>query len=237
MLIGIIALASGAQGSEDIKGGVVGGIIGFIVMFGVPGIVFLVLAWKLKKRLGDKALLLEEGTKIYDVREAAAREKERKEAELKASFTPDFEADKEFKGAKSVVWINTLSKQIQFGLPSGVISKEKDKKKMLAALFNSFVTEMIAKTKVLNLDNLTDVDLVHDSETVTNSYYDGFGHGSNYAQGSSLKVESKTTAFHYYQAEFKFNDLDNPIVYIYFNNDRKTAELLCQTVKLLTGKQ
>ena len=88
MLIGIIALASGAQGSEDIKGGVVGGIIGFIVMFGVPGIVFLVLAWKLKKRLGDKALLLAEGTKINDAREAAAREKERKEAELKAILPP-----------------------------------------------------------------------------------------------------------------------------------------------------
>ncbi len=246
ILIFILALAFGDAATKEQSGGLIAAMIVFGILFGVPGLVMLILMGKQLKLLKDEAKLLEDGRKIYDAQQKSKAIKEEKKAikeaeqlaleeTRKEGLTPDIEVNKEFKGAQARVWVNLKNKLIQFSLPSGEFVSSKDKGKFIAWLFNAR-EEILKKTKVLNLDDLDDIKLVHETQLVTETDLDGIRVKGDYIASGSGKITRTSTTYHYYQVEFMFKDIDYPVVHIFFNNDREQAETLYQTVKILTNK-
>ncbi len=172
-----------------------------------------------EKRLKQEALQAEEAS----IRES-----------IKASKTPDFPVQKEFFAVKAYVWINTDEKLIQFSFASGVLAKNSNGK------FLKPREELFNKTKVLKLEDLAKIELAHDSQTISETDLSGVRFTATesskvgYASGSII---NESTTYHYFQVEFTFNDIDCPVVHVYFDNDRQKAESLYQTVNLLTRKE
>lgn len=238
MLIGILGsvlpgITEGSSKKVEIN---VGGLVGSIVLFGLSAIVMFVLVFLLSRKSDADLMKIGEAIEKKNIASQERKEKaEAEKAEKLSSITPDFEAEKEFKAAKAFVWINTHSKLIQFSLPSGVVDS-KDKGKFFGWLFNSKKPELMNKTKILNLADLENVDLGHDSQTVqTTDIQGGTYRGDTIGSGSG-RINTTTTTYHYYQVVFTFKDIDHPVIHIYFNNDGEQAESLYQTVKLLTRK-
>lgn len=242
MLIFVLALTVGDEETKKQSGGLIAGMIVFGIVFGVPAIVMLCLMAKQNKLLANRTNLIEDGKRINDIRETKKAEKEAKAAEIAAieeakleMKKPDMEIDKEFFGAKSFVWINTDSKLIQFSVPSGEFVKDTSKSKFFAWLFNS-KEELLRKTKILNLSDLDDIKLIHDYEKVTTTDLNGVGLKGEYIASGNGRINQTTTTYHYYQVDFMFRDIDEPVIHIFFNNDSEQAERLYQTIKILTGK-
>ncbi len=243
ILIFILALVAGNEETKSQSGGIVTAMIVYGIMFAVPGAIMLIMMKKQSKRLLDEAKLLEEGKAIYEKKQEKIAAKEEKEAEeeakraaLEEAKKPDFEADKTFKGAKSYVFLNVPSRLIQFSLPSGEIVKAKDKNALLRFLFGNG-EELLKKTKVLSLDDLDGVELLHDTERVTTTNLHGARLHGDYIGSGNGTMEQSTTTYHYYEVEFRFKDIDHPVVDIFFNNDRETASTLYQAVLMLTEKK
>lgn len=242
LIVASLSVLSIIFGDEELKNNP-GANIFLSVVLTASGIVFITMMFLQNKLLKNRNRVIEVGRRINEENredEERAKTLEEKEAALKAEErerkTPDFNADKSFEATKGYVWINTEDKLIQFSLPTGKYIKTEGKGGLLGKRRGS-KEEIFRKTKVLNLAALADIELVHDYDEETTTDLHGYGLKADFLASGNAKIKQATTTNHYYQIEFAFNDLDEPVVHVFFNDDRELAERLYQTIKILTNKK
>ena len=201
--------------------------------------------------LANKTKLLEEGKKKYErklqndelrkQRQIEKEAKQKEEAERKAEIarveeinrTPDIKVDKEFTSkltnSLSKAWISIEERLIQFYVP--LTGKENT---FLETLF--FGQTKMIKTKALKIDDIADMQLVDITEQVESVH--GLALGTSYSNVGvgTVSGSKKITTNHFYRIEFKFNDIDCPVVYVYYDSDKLSADTLYQTIEILRKK-
>lgn len=205
-IIGVVALIGAIFGVESENR--VSAIIGCVGL-AIIGIVFIIASFVSKNKIIDDNKMLELGKK--------ERDRENAKAELEQELKADFLFDKEYinESNKNKVWINTTTKDIQFLFLDG-------KKRGIG-------WKKCRKTKVMNINLLTDIELLHSVEEEKKYSASSF-HGDYFGSGN---MTVSTNNYHYYAIELKFNDLDYPFVKLYFGSNDNQASTVYETIKLL----
>ena len=249
-LIVVITFLTGMQSESEIADSPIGAAIGIGAMALIGAGVLAFLGYRnLKKSkdisaIDDQAKAIERALLEAERKEQLAEEKRQKElmlAEEKrqqelirqqeelALVSPDFATTKVFSAGvnRSEVWLNQHTKQIQFLLPEQVNGETK-----------------LVKTKILSVDDLVSFDIETSQETVqdghehsTGGVIGGVGSSTFGGVGSSTK-NSKTVTYtvNYYGLVLRFNDVDYPVIRVFYNNDKTTPETIIETLKLIQKK-
>lgn len=238
MLIALLVLLVPTEGDVSNTSVALTLAIIFTVIFFTPVIIFLILILIEKKKYKDDEYILSNGKIIYDeIVERKKRKEERiatKQQKLDIANSlknPDFEINKEFicktnSNEFTKIWINTDTRQIQFRIPMTV-----DRGSTMNNIFKG--TIKMVKTKIFSIDDISSYELIDEEGTleVKDGYVVGSTTNSAGIGSGSFSKESITT--HHLQLVFHINDIDFPVIRIYYGNDIKNAELLYETMKIL----
>lgn len=219
----------------------------------VAAVVLYLQSRKIGEQLNDREAVIEQGRRIEKKKFEKDERKKEKEAEkaeqirkieekaqaderlVAEGLTPDFKSDKEFSGLTAKVWLNFEEKLIQFSFPSGenITIKHAGDGKLSSWLNRDSQTKALyTKTKILKLSDLKEVELTSSYEDVSTKGIKADAYQFIGAHGS-VDVKKSETRVYYHQLEFRFNDIDYPVVYVYFSDKKQEAERLKETIKML----
>ena len=150
-----------------------------------------------------------------------ANEKANLKKESLLKTLPDFEPSKTFEMANGQkIWISQPSKLLQF-----LLFAENQKEIRLKNKFE--------KSKILPMSKLKDIKLFNDTEQVRR--YNTYGAHSSSIGVASADVTEKTVD-HWYM-NFLFDDMDCPVVHLWFGEDGITPLRIKETIEIIMGNE
>ena len=228
LMVLIVAIGGSSEEMVAEYGSPVGACVAVGVVLTIPAIVLGILAIIHYRKMKNEDY-------VEKKRQEVQQNKQRKEEvaeENKAKVSPDFEPTKTFQSGYAQIWLNHHTKQIQFLLPE--LEKDVPVSKIMDFFFGK---TKLFKTKVLNLDDLKDISIEENVEEVKEIRGSGGRMEGDYADYGSGRANIKVQTIRYYTLMMKFNDIDYPIIRVYFNNNKTTPETCRETINIiLNGK-
>lgn len=230
-IVTMTTILTGMQTGEEVANTPIGAAIAVVTTTTIASAILMVFFLLNRKKSNDEKYITNEIERLERLEQEQKQKEEKKKAEIE-KISPDFETTKTFKSGNSCIWINQLTKQIQFLLPE--VEKNVPVSKIVDFFFGKAKT---FKTKILSLDDLKDVEI--EEEVVVKERVSGTGGrlSSERSGIGGLSGTITTQTIKYYTLKFMFEDIDNPVVRIYFSNDKATPELCRETVLLIIEKK